>query len=225
MMPVVWRYTVIEATCREAQPVEAWLAPRERQVYAGLRDHRRRAEWLAGRIVAKRLVSERLRFACGTLSAPRIEIDSGDGRRQRVRPRVLVDGRPLPGQLSIAHSGHALLVALAGDDQVSVGVDLLAPVNCGRGFTELWFTPRERRWLADGQLWPVAWAIKEAAYKATNRGEPFRPRAFEVLPHAGGGFTCMLRGRRPGLLRRLAVWRTPGDETAILALYDGDNHD
>ncbi len=32
MMPVIWRYAAIDATCREAQPAEAWLAPRERQV-------------------------------------------------------------------------------------------------------------------------------------------------------------------------------------------------
>jgi 4'-phosphopantetheinyl transferase len=224
MMPVVWRYAAIEATCREADPAEAWLAPRERPVYAGLSDRRRRAEWLAGRIVAKRLLSER--FAGEMLSPARIEIDSGDGRRQRARPRVLLDGRPLPGRLSIAHSGHTLLVALVDGDRLSVGVDLLSPVDCGRGFAELWFTPRERRWLAeDRRLWPVAWAIKEAAYKASNQGEAFRPRAFEVLPHPAGGFSCLLRDCRPVTLHRLSVWRTAGDETAILALYDGDNHD
>ncbi len=225
-MPVTWRYAAIDATCREAHPAEAWLAPRERQLYAGLRDRRRRCEWLAGRIMAKRLVRERFRFALATISPARIEIDSGDGRTRRQRPRVLVEGRPLRWRLSIAHSGRSLLVALAGNDRLSVGVDLLEPVDCNRGFIELWFTPRERRWLAeDRRLWHVAWAIKEAAYKATNRGEAFCPRTFEVLPDPGGGFACALRGRQPGMLRRLSVWRTPCDETAILALYDGGSHD
>ncbi len=224
-MPLIWCYAAIDAICREAQPTEAWLAPRERQRYADLRDPRRRGEWLAGRIVAKRLVSERLRPAFATISPARIEIDSGDGRSRRLRPRVLVDGQPLGWQLSIAHSGRSLLVALASNGRLGVGVDLLEPVHCGRGFAELWFTPRERRWLGDPRLWPVAWAIKEAAYKATNRGEAFRPRTFEVLPVPSGGFACLLRGRQPGVLRRLSVWRTPCDETAILALYDGDCHD
>lgn len=138
----------------------------------------------------------------------------------------------MDGRLSIAHSGRAILVALAGSDDLDVGVDLVGPVQCGRGFAATWFTPRERRWLTEPQLWPVAWAIKEAAYKAANRGEPFRPQAFEVVPSAAGGFACLLRGRRPAMLNRLSVWRTPHDETAILALYpsrasslDGADHD
>ncbi len=225
-MPVMWRYAAIDATCREAHPAEAWLAPRERQVYAALRDRRRRCEWLAGRVMAKRLVSEGSRFDLAAISPMRIEIDSGDGRARRLRPRVLVDGRPLRWRLSIAHSGRSLLVALASNGRLGVGVDLLEPVACGRGFAELWFTARERRWLADDpSLWHVAWAIKEAAYKASNGGEVFHPRTFEVVPDRGGGFACVLGGRQPGMLRRLWVWRTPGDETAILALYDGGNHD
>jgi phosphopantetheinyl transferase len=224
-MSVIWRYAAIDAICREAQPAEAWLAPRERQRYAGLGDRRRRCEWLAGRIMAKRLVSERLGFAFASISPARIEIDSGDGRSRRLRPRVLVDDQPFGWRLSIAHSGRSLLVALASSGQLGVGVDLVEPVDCGRGFAEFWFTPRERCWLTDPRLWPVAWAIKEAAYKATNCGEAFRPRTFEVLPAPSGGFACLLRGRRPGVLRRLSVWRTPCDETAILALYDGDCHD
>ncbi len=35
---LVWRYAAIDATCRQAGPVEDWLTPRERQVHAGLRD-------------------------------------------------------------------------------------------------------------------------------------------------------------------------------------------
>jgi phosphopantetheinyl transferase len=225
MMAVVWRYAAIEATCRDAGPAEAWLVPRERRVYAGLCDRRRRMEWLAGRIAAKRLVSERLRPHDKTLSPARIEIDSGDGRGHRSRPRVLLDGRPVPWRLSIAHSGRSLLVALADGERPGVGVDLLDTVDCGRGFAEMWFTPREQRWLAkQPRLWPVAWAVKEAAYKAINRGEAFRPWAFEVLPRPGGGFSCLLGGCRPGALR-LSVWRTVGDETAILAIYEGDNDD
>lgn len=231
-MPVVWHYAAIDATCREAEPAEAWLAPRERQVYARLRDPGRRAAWLAGRILAKRLVGRRLPEHSASLSPARIEIHSGDGRRRRSRPRVLVDGRPLDWRLSIAHSGRSLLVALAESGPVGVGVDLLEPVSCGPGFAEVWFTPLERRLLDDPRLWPMAWAIKEAAYKAANRGEPFRPRAFEVLPASDGGFTCALCDRRPSTLRHLAVWRTPADETATLALYDfripsvdGGSHD
>jgi phosphopantetheinyl transferase len=219
MMPIAWRYAAIEATCRQAEPAEAWLVPRERLVYASLRDPGRRAEWLAGRILTKRLVSER--FQPVAVPPARIEIDSGDGRTRRLRPRILMDGRPLDWRLSIAHSGRSLLVAVANSDRWGVGVDLVEPIQCGRGFTELWFTPSERRWLApQGRLWTTAWAIKEAAYKAANRGEAFRPRAFEVLPAPGGGFVCAIHGRQPDRLHRLVVWRTPQDETAILALYD-----
>ncbi len=198
----MWRYAAIDTTCREAEPAEAWLTPRERQVYGGLRRPERRCEWLAARILAKRLVGERFRRRLAPIPPARIEIDSGDGRTRRQRPQILVDGRPLDWRLSIAHSGRSLLVALIDSGRPGVGVDLLAPVDCGRGFAEMWFTPVERRWLAvEPQLWPVAWAIKEAAYKATNRGEAFRPRAFEVLPE------CRRRLRLRAL--RSSAWPAP----------------
>lgn len=221
MMPVVSSYAAIDATCHEARPAERWLTPREQSVYAGLRDPARRRAWLAGRVVAKRLVCDRLRSESKPIRPTEIEIDSGDGRARRQRPRVILDGRPLDWRLSIAHSGRSLLVALAGSGQPSVGVDLLEPTESRPGFVELWFTNRERRWLAaGGHSWYVAWAIKEAAYKAANQGEPFRPQAFEVLPAPGGGFACLLGGHQPTMLHSLLVWRTSRAETAVLAMYD-----
>jgi phosphopantetheinyl transferase len=44
----------------------------------------------------------------------------------------------------------------------------------------------------------MLWAVKEAVYKAANRGEPFRPRRVEVLPLAPGGYACSYLGQAVG---------------------------
>ncbi len=47
-----------------------------------------------------------------------------------------------------------------------------------------WFTDLERDWIGMNrapQRVALIWAVKEAAYKACHRAEPFHPRKIEVL--------------------------------------------
>ena len=97
-----------------------------------------------------------------------------------------------------------------------MGVDLVEPVRLGRGFVAQWFTPAERRWLHSDDFAAVAWAVKEAVYKATNRGEPFRPQSVEVFPSPDGS----LLGRNVAtgqVVRHIHIWKTRHGETAVLA--------
>ena len=111
-------------------------------------------------------------------------------------------------------------MALGCGAGVWVGVDLVRPAPCGRGFTEFWFTPAERRWLrcAPPGAAATAWAVKEAVYKAANCGEQFQPRRLEVFPGPAGGYVCRAPGAAHGRLYRVCAWRTPQAETAVLAV-------
>lgn len=192
-----------------------WLSPGERQVYARLTDPRRRSAFFLGRLLAKRLILCHCRTARpavpGLARPSEIEIDSGLSRQQHTSPRVNFAGRVMPWSLSIAHTENSILVALAPAADMSVGVDLVEPAVPGRGFVELWFTDAERRQLKNSEpgLALTFWAIKEAVYKAAGNGQPFAPRAIEVLPWLDG-FVC-----QPAC--HLTVWQTPQGQTAAIA--------
>jgi hypothetical protein len=205
----------------------AWLGPCEREVYAQFRPSPRRDNWLLGRFLAKQLVLEQQRN--GTLKtigdhsvAPtRIEVRSGGARGRRLRPRLLVDGRLMPWSLSISHTERAVLAVLAVASGISVGADLVEPECYGRGFAELWFTPAERDYLrSDGDrgLAAALWAAKEAVFKATSRGEPFRPQSLEILADRQRGFVCRPAGSGAKFSCNLMVWRTPQRGIAAIAI-------
>jgi phosphopantetheinyl transferase (holo-ACP synthase) len=216
--PYLYRYAT-NAPDENVRPAEGklhWLSTGERQVYARLADPRRRAAFLAGRILAKRLIlfeyRAALRLGAAVVHPTDVDIDSGLLRGQRECPRVKIAGQPLPWSLSLAHTQRAVLVALGRMPGVRVGVDLVEPVVLPRGFSEVWFTAAERRSLREGEpgLAATLWAIKEAVYKAAGAERPFTPRTIEVLPHQRCGFVS-----RP--VCTLAVWQTPQGETAVVA--------
>jgi phosphopantetheinyl transferase len=118
--------------------------------------------------------------------------------------------------LSIAHTTQGVLVALADHRTTSIGVDLVEPIHLGCGFVAQWFTSAERRWLSSADQVAVAWGVKEAVYKATNRGEPFRPQSIEVFLTPNGQFAA--RNLSTGkIMHYVHTWKTPQGETAVLA--------
>jgi phosphopantetheinyl transferase len=200
----------------------SWLSSREQADMARIRDSRRREAWLAGRIVVKQLLAERLTHQPSEgVSLAELEIVSRDAAGRKIRPQACLAGRQLCWTLSISHSDRAVLAAVAPAG-VAVGVDLApSEQRLGRGFWELWFSPEERRWLNDQKCQSVlaAWAVKEAAYKALNRGEPFEPRGWKVEPCASGGWNCWPIEPRAAADCRITIWRTPCQELAALAAY------
>ena len=203
--------------------VDQWLSDRERRDAAQLRDTRRHRAWLSGRLLLKRRLVDRLSEdgSAGGVHPSELEIISHNDAGRPARPAALLDGQPLDFRLSIAHTDHQVLVAVA-PAHMAVGVDLVdAQFAPGNGFMRLWFTAAERQQLCKGAAPSAAaiWAVKEAVYKAINRGEPFIPQQMEVGWQSGRPLIC--HAANP-LAERccLATWLTAEGDIAALATLD-----
>ncbi|MFJ7203514.1 4'-phosphopantetheinyl transferase family protein [Streptomyces sp. NPDC098789] len=206
--PLRWGGAGVVVARREELHRAPRLSPAEQRVADGLAS-RRRAEWLAGRLLAKRLVAT-------FLAVPAHEVEvlpRGDGS-----PRVLVGGGPAPAlHLSISHTARHVAAALAPGP---VGVDLCDTASAAtvRRVADHVLSPRDRRAIATDRLgdppgdrpgaWAGAWALKEAAVKADRSGI-FGPAARRVP----------ILGLWPPLLggaRRAMVWQTEGTVLALV---------
>jgi phosphopantetheinyl transferase len=197
---IMTRYASLDRWPLESQASLDWLGTDELCEYDRLRDASRRRQWLAGRWLAKQLMLH----AAGVDDLAEWQILTRNAQGQGVRPQVFRRGHELEWTLSISHSDRGVLVALAPDPGMSVGVDLATSVPASAAFRRLWFTPSEQRWLADDPLrrTRVLWTIKEATYKAAHDGEAWNPREIEVLSRGIDCFDCVYRGQR---LRRLTL--------------------
>ncbi|MFD7258300.1 4'-phosphopantetheinyl transferase family protein [Streptomyces sp. NPDC059874] len=175
------------------------LSPAERHVVGALPAWRQ-AEWLAGRLLAKRLVGE-------AVAAPAQDVEvlpRADGS-----PYVLVGGSPMPGlNVSISHTARHVAAALAPEP---VGVDLCETGSAAvvRRVADHAFSPGELSLIGTRRPEALAgaWALKEAAVKADRSGIfGAAARGIEILDLG----PPVLGGRR-----RAMVWQT-GD--AVLAL-------
>lgn len=190
-----------------------WLSPAERRAWDRLRDAERRATWLAGRILAKRMLIARLaetnNFGLPEPAEIHIETRSSDGTHGE-RPRVFIGGRPLDWALSIAHTSRGALAALGCEPRVTLGVDLVCRQTGGNRL-QWTFTAAERRWLAStGRHSEQVWAMKEALYKACQQGEGFVPGQIEVVPEVC--YPALGPGR---IVRRVQGWRVDGHFAAL----------
>ncbi|MEV0416400.1 4'-phosphopantetheinyl transferase superfamily protein [Streptomyces sp. NPDC050448] len=184
---------------RQAPLRSPLLSPAERHAVHAL-PARRRAEWLAGRLLAKRLVGE-------FIAAPAHEVEilaRDDGS-----PHVVVGGSPMPAvNVSISHTARHIAAALAPE---AVGVDLCETVSAAavRRVADHAFSPAELALIGTDRpdAMAGAWALKEAAVKADRTGifgpAPRRVRILGLRPP-------VLSGRR-----RAMVWR---EADAVLAL-------
>jgi len=214
-----WRYEAITPLReRHFHDAERWLGRRERDEYAGLRDLGRRERWLLGRLVGKRLLLDHFGHL---VSEPRmIQIHSRDARGRAGRPQVSFDDQWQPWSFSISHTNRSLLVAVSTTRGLSLGVDLVMSESFSTGFLNTWFAPEERAWLAKapGHEAATIWAVKEAAYKATNRGESFVPRRTIVRRMASGGYACTYHGRDLAGRSYIHVGAVEGHVTAMVML-------
>lgn len=203
----------------------AWLGEAEKETYAGLNAPARREEWLLGRALAKALILEHAPHPGG--AAPRfcpneIQICSRDGLNRPSRPQIFLRGRLQPWSLSIAHSDASVLVALSMRSRVSLGVDIAPLQSSAEGSLDMWFTERERRLMkSDPTLYPPAklWAVKEAVYKAVNRGESFTPSRIEVRPQPAGAYTFLRDGVAPRATHRIHAFAS-SDQIVAMTILD-----
>ncbi len=202
-----------------------WLSTVELAAWSGMRSPDRKATWLAGRIVAKRLLLELLAGeppSWADLHASSIGIDSLSTRAGHgERPEVTFAGQRIPVALSIAHTERGALAAAAMESSVSsggtiaLGVDLVAPTEASSSLH--WtFTDAERLWLASStnhaRCAARLWGMKEAIYKASQRGEGFTPREIDVTPGQAPRYPQRNTARN---LIRLQSWCIDGQVAAL----------
>ncbi len=146
----------------QAQDLNLWLTPSEINVFLGWNSGKRRSEWLAGRLAAKKLLRDELNLS---------PLDWQVGR-EGVAPAMT--GCDLPDlTLSLSHSdgiGVATYSHTRTEGSAGIDVQRVRPVHpglCARVFTQ-----SEREQIAaqfgsedsaDGML--LLWALKEAAIK------------------------------------------------------------
>ncbi len=174
-----YRYCAAATVDRQlARAASDWLTEREQAEMRHWRDPERRQAWLRGRWMMKRLIAARLY----RLANREIEILADqDGRR----PQAHCHGELQDWPLSISHTESGVLAAMSWRAETAVGVDLAPLRPLPREFARLWFSAAEQQWIGgQGEALAVnrLWTVKEALYKACNRGETFDPRAIEALP-------------------------------------------
>jgi 4'-phosphopantetheinyl transferase len=142
---------------RSPDETRVLLSPAEAAFFATLSFPKRQADWLLGRLAAKEAIAS----AFGVAPALAEVLTERDGRPAIAQP--LASG----WDLSISHSHGRAAAAIA---PAPVGVDLERLRALPEKGLRFFLAPEERDWLASGGLGPhgeiVAWALKEAAYKA-----------------------------------------------------------
>lgn len=214
------RYSTFEELAvKNTATASDWLSKAELALMNRFRSSVRRHTFLAGRIMAKRLLQEQ-HSAASACAPRRINIQSNSEGSTGIRPRVTLAGRRMAYSLSISHTFDSVIVAGINRFGASVGVDLVRTRNLGPAFERSWLTDAESALLGENRdELTVAdiWAMKEAVYKACNRGEPFAPRKVEVLI-TGEGTAVRYHGRHLKDRCSVRVWRL-GEDVAAVATY------
>ena len=196
---------VVQPEWIAAQTPSLWLTPTEMNIFAGWNSEKRRSEWLAGRLAAKKLLREELGIG---------PLDWQVGR-DGVAP--VIAGCDLPrAALSLSHSG-GLGAATVSDIHAegSAGIDIqrIRPVH--PGLCARVFTLNERRQIAaqfgsedspDGML--LLWSLKEAAIKARREAWSRSLQSISVRLGRSGFAEVDMDGepRFPAQYERLGGW-------------------
>ena len=180
----------------------AWLTAAERSRCEAFRVEKRRADWRAGRWVAKQAVGRAL-----GLDPALIEIRSApDGA-----PQPWYEDAMLPVGLSLSHStGHALSVVSTPARDVGCDLELVEPRH--PAFVGDWFTASEQRaFEAAGEkhdtLVTAVWSAKESVLKVLRVGLQRDTRSV-VVTDAGDveGDWRRMRAGDAGSERWFDVW-------------------
>lgn len=155
---------------------ESWFGSRERRVLDGLTVPKRRSEWKAGRLVAKRLLAARFDID----SPARIEILAAEDGA----PEAFVDGRKLNASISISHRDDAAACVVASDARVGCDLEAIEPRTSR--FVRDFFTELERAsseqmagGLRDRHV-ALTWSAKESVLKVLRTGLRRDTRNVEV---------------------------------------------
>lgn len=195
----------------QAQEPADWLTENERAVFVSWRSDKRRAEWLAGRLAAKRLLRESYGLP------PLLCVIGREGPAPCILSPDLTAHPWVRLRLSLSHSaGLGAATVSDPDREGTAGVDVqrVRPVHPGLGLRA--FTPGERAQIGsrfgdgndpDGLL--LLWALKEAAIKARRAAWGRALREIEVRLSGPSTATIHISGE-PALT---AAYARLGDTT------------
>ncbi len=166
----------------EECPAESWLSNAEWTHYVDLPSNRSTLAWLGGRWCAKQLLQKLPN--CQRMGLSDIHIESRNGLRQGIAPRILIQGRLQPWKLTISHGDYICAAAISLDLSTSLGLDIVnLESDCTR-IERMWLTPREAAWCdassGDGVIPAIVWALKEAIYKSIGNNARFQPRKLDT---------------------------------------------
>lgn len=201
------------------------LSESERTAMERLTVERRRRDWLAGRIAAKRALRAAARDCGDPVPAYRAISVSNDAAGA---PCFTVAGRPELARrwnISIAHTDGAALAALADTERTgTVGVDIERTRPLSASLIRYALTADEARRFTDDRRTPaplIIWAVKEAVLKAT-RGTCTALREIELTWWGGARpVTARLVGARSPAAEIVVTHRAVGVYTVAIALCRG----
>jgi len=162
---------------------DQWLNPGEKRCLAGLRFHKRRADWRLGRWTAKLAVASCLDLPADFHSLVDIEIRAAPSGV----PEVFLFNQRAPIGLSLSHrAGQALcVVGLSG---ARLGCDLELVESRDHSFVTDFFTANEQMLVEQASpgdrplLVTLLWSAKESALKALRVGLRLDTASVEVKP-------------------------------------------
>ena len=181
--PLTWWHSLGEADL----PVEGgWLCAAEIERMRTMRFTKRRSEWLLARWTGKNGLATVLGFPADLDHLARIEIRSVVGGAAQGAPEVFVDGNRVPCRVSL--TDRAGWAVCAVDERADIGCDLELVEPRSDNFVQDFFTPSERKIVADPpfEVSPdlaanLIWSAKESALKVLRTGLRRDTRSVEVV--------------------------------------------
>ncbi len=172
----------------ESATLKRYLAPQEQTRFKELKTEKRKTDWLAGRIVAKRLIRES-HFAREGAIVPYSAINIVPD--ELGAPQVTIVGETnITQRISISHSAGCAAAMLSVEPGVRPGIDVEIIEPRAPSFMQDYFTNAERQ-AAQGHdeatFFTSIWAVKEAVVKALGIGARVDLRDIQAVPRRDGG--------------------------------------
>jgi phosphopantetheinyl transferase len=164
-----------------------WLTPSEQKEYKSLKSEKRRAEWLAARMLVKRIV-----LSNGVTDSPRKCVIF---KQTCGRPVVRVSGPDgtFSMNCSMSHRKGWIAVCVSPFPQFSIGIDVEVISKVPWQVQDAFANTNDDILGArdDYVIYTILWACKEAAAKASIFGVPFCLGEFTIRDNGAGCFTAL----------------------------------
>lgn len=148
-----------------AHDIAGCLTLTEKRVYFAFRFDKRKREWLAGRLAAKRLARKKIAESGLIYSDNEIAIEKNEAGAPYIR------ARPCPWPISISHSGEwAVAAMMDGPRPSAIGVDIEKIEDRDPSWLDIAFDAEEKAPGLDSAEQTLYWTRKEAVSKLLGIG-------------------------------------------------------